>query len=82
MPTFFANFFEYTIASSIDMPEIGIKGHTSVAPIRGCSPLCFCMLMSSDAFINLKAALITDSGSPANVITVRFVAFPDLHQVM
>ena len=25
---------------------------------------------------NLKAALITDSGSPANVITVRFVAFP------
>ena len=56
---------------------MGTKGHTSVAPKRGCSPLCLLISMSSEAFlINLKAASITCSGSPTKVITVRLVAAP------
>ena len=59
------------------IPEIGTRGQTSVAPIRGCSPLCLVMSINSPAFlIAKKAASITASGLPTNVTTVRLVAFP------
>ena len=56
---------------------MGTKGQTSVAPKRGCSPICLLISISSDAFfINLKAASMTFFGSPTKVITVLLVAFP------
>ena len=59
------------------MFAIGTKGHTSVAPNLGCSPVCLLISMSSLAFLmSLNAASITCSGSPTKVITVLFVAFP------
>ena len=59
------------------MLETGINGHTSVAPNLGCSPLCLVIsIFSLATFIALKAALITESGSPTKVITVLFVALP------
>ena len=33
------------------MPEMGTSGHTSVAPNRGCSPWCWLMSISSEAFL-------------------------------
>ena len=59
------------------MPEIGINGQTSTAPILGCSPKCFRISISSLALeINLNAASTIISASPTNVITVLLVAFP------
>ena len=56
---------------------IGINGHTSVAPMRGCSPLCLLISINSPAFlIATKAASITACGVPTKVTTVRLVAFP------
>ncbi|MBI3593080.1 MAG: tyrosine-type recombinase/integrase [Nitrospirae bacterium] len=50
---------------------MGINGQTSVAPMRGCSPLCLLMSISSPAFfIALNAASITASGFPTKVTTV------------
>ena len=67
----------YSAHSSIVTPEIGTSGQTSVAPKRGCSPWCFDMSISSAALRTTRtAASITASGSPAKVITVRFVALP------
>ena len=63
--------------SSRVMPDTGIKGHTSQAPIRGCAPLCWRMSISSVArLIAATAASHTASGSPTKVTTVRFVASP------
>ena len=59
------------------MFEIGTNGHTSVAPILGCSPLCSLISINFCAFlINRNAASTTSFGSPTNVITVLLVAFP------
>ena len=58
--------------------DTGINGHTSVAPIRGCSPLCLDISISSEAvLIELNAASITLSGGPIKVTTVRFIDFPE-----
>src|SRR6266404_295224 len=55
----------------------GMNGQTSVAPMRGCAPLCLRISMSSAAFfIPRQAASITASGLPTNVTTVRFVLAP------
>ena len=48
--TFFANSFENFTQSSIFTPEIGIKGHTSVAPILAWAPLCRLISIISVAF--------------------------------
>ena len=59
------------------MLAIGISGQTSVAPIRGCSPLCLLISINSPAFFMArKAASITASGTPTKVTTVRLVALP------
>ena len=71
------NLWAYGTNSSNVMPATGTKGHTSVAPMRGCSPLWLRMSISSAAFLtNRKAASITASGSPTKVITVRLVVAP------
>ena len=58
-------------------PETGTKGQTSVAPMRGCAPLCLLMSMSSAALrMARKAASATASGEPTKVKTVRLVAAP------
>ena len=57
----------------------GISGSTSVAPMRGCAPLCLRMSISSAAFFTpAKAASTTASGEPTNVTTVRLVASPGI----
>ena len=59
------------------MPETGTNGQTSVAPIRGCSPVCRRMSMDSAAAAMARnAASTTASGAPAKVTTVRLVALP------
>ena len=76
-PTRSASFRAHSTVSSIVRPEIGTRGQTSVAPIRGCSPECLRMSISSAAFrIARKAASTTASGGPAKVTTVRFVERP------
>ena len=63
--------------SSMVTPATGTNGHTSVAPMRGCSPVCFDMSISSEAFlIKQNAASPTVSGGPTNVMTVRLVLLP------
>ena len=76
-PTRFPNFLAYSAVSSMLMPLTGINGQTSVAPIRGCSPLCLLISITSAAFFIAKyAASITALGSPTKVTTVLLVAFP------
>ena len=59
------------------MPAIGIRGSTSVAPMRGCAPLWRRMsIVSAARFTPRKAASTTSSGDPTNVTTVRLVASP------
>ncbi len=54
-----------------------MNGQTSVAPMRGCAPVCFRMSINSAAFwIPRNAASTAASGVPANVTTVRFVLAP------
>ena len=63
--------------SSIVTPATGTKGTTSVAPIRGCSPLWWRMSMSCAALATAtKAASATASGAPTMVTTVRLVLAP------
>ena len=63
--------------SSSVMPEMGISGRTSVAPMRGCAPLWWRMSISSAARRTpAKAASTTASGEPTKVTTVRLVASP------
>src|SRR5437773_3590810 len=51
---------------------MGINGSTSVAPTRGCAPLCFVKSINSMALpVPSSAASATASGSPANVTTER-----------
>ena len=77
LPTRSPSLWAYVTTSSISMLAMGTKGQTSVAPIRGCSPECLLMSMSSDAFLMAKkAASITSSGVPTKVTTVLLVAFP------
>src|SRR5882757_6523641 len=53
-------------------PSMGINGSTSVAPTRGCAPLCFVRSISSTALpVPRSAASATASGSPASVSTER-----------
>src|SRR5882757_6726565 len=53
-------------------PSMGINGSTSVAPTRGCAPLCFVRSISSTALpVPRSAASATASGSPASVTTER-----------
>lgn len=55
----------------------GMKGQTSQAPIRGCSPWCFLISMSSLATLQaLKAPSTTASGEPTKVQTVLLVDLP------
>ncbi len=76
-PTRSASFRASTIVSSIEILATGTSGQTSVAPNRGCSPWCLLMSITWAAFfIPLNAASTTASGSPTNVTTVLFVAFP------
>src|SRR3954467_1938547 len=76
-PTRFPNLFAQSIASSQLTSLTGINGQTSVAPIRGCAPVCFRMSISSAAFwIPRKAASTAASGLPAKVTTVLFVLAP------
>ena len=63
--------------SSVVTPVTGTNGQTSVAPIRGCDPLCLLISISSEAFfIELNAAFLTASGEPIKVTTVRFISKP------
>src|ERR1700730_3876401 len=56
----------------MDTPFSGTNGITSVAPIRGCTPVWRVMSMSSAALPAPRiAASVTASGLPANVITER-----------
>src|SRR5882724_11429885 len=58
--------------SSIVTPSMGINGSTSVAPTRGCAPLCLVRSISSMALpVPRSAASATASGSPARVTTER-----------
>ncbi len=76
-PTRSASRRDHSAASSSVMPAMGISGQTSVAPIRGCSPWCRRMSISSAALrMAWNAASTTGSGSPAKVTTVRLVAWP------
>ncbi len=76
-PTLLPRRFESSTQSSMVTPETGTKGQTSVAPCRGCAPVCSRMSMSSAAFfMSPKADSSTASGSPAKVITVLLVAAP------
>ena len=76
-PTLLASCCAYFAVSSIVIFAMGISGQTSVAPMRGCSPLCLLMSINSPAFLMaLKAASITLAGSPTMVTTVRLVALP------
>jgi len=60
------------IQSSIVMPDMGTKGTTSTAPIRGCSPLWCLRSMSSIAFwLAARAASFTGPGAPTKLITDR-----------
>src|SRR5437660_1133050 len=53
-------------------PSIGINGSTSVAPTRGCAPVCFVRSINSMALpVHSNAASATASGSPARVTTER-----------
>ena len=66
-----------TTTSSMSMPATGTSGQTSVAPMRGCSPLCCRMSMRAAAsWIARKAASTTSAGAPTKVITVRLVSRP------
>ncbi len=70
-PTSFPSSSDNFTHSSFVTLATGIIGHTSVAPILGCSPFCRDMSIRSDAVdIALNAASFTWSGSPAKVITV------------
>src|SRR5580765_3996292 len=54
------------------MPSSGMNGITSVAPMRGCTPLCCVRSMSSAALPAARmAASATASGLPTSVITER-----------
>ena len=76
-PALSASLCAHCAASSIDILAMGMSGHTSVAPMRGCSPWCLLMSISSLAFfIARKAASTTGPGSPTKVTTVRLVALP------
>ena len=58
--------------SSIVAPSSGMNGQTSVAPMRGCSPLCAVRSIRSRAFaMPLKAACTACSRGAAKVTTVR-----------
>src|SRR5882672_7414198 len=53
-------------------PSMGINGSTSVAPTRGCAPVCFVRSINSIALpVPRRAASATASGSPASVTTER-----------
>ena len=76
-PTRSPNVWAYFAVSSKVIFEMGTNGQTSVAPKRGCAPLCLLISINSDAFLmSRKAASITGSGAPTKVMTVLFVAFP------
>src|SRR5436190_6921009 len=76
-PTRFPKRFAQSIASSQLTLLTGMNGQTSVAPMRGCAPLCLRISMSSAAFsIARNAAFTAASGFPTNVTTVRFVLAP------
>ena len=58
--------------SSIDVPSSGMKGQTSVAPMRGCSPVWVVRSISSAAFaIPAKAASLAVARGATKVTTVR-----------
>ena len=68
----FPNLLAISTHSRVVTLLIGTKGTTSVAPIRGCSPLCLVRSINSDAaFTALNAASSTASGSPTKVTTAR-----------
>ena len=76
-PTRLPSAWAAALQSSIVTPATGTNGQTSVAPMRGCSPWCLDMSMSSPAFlIRRKAASTMVSGGPTKVITVRWVELP------
>src|SRR2546421_42756 len=76
-PTRLPNLFAHSIASSQLTLLTGMNGQTSVAPIRGCAPLCLRMSINSAAFlIPRNAASTAASGFPTKVTTVRFVVAP------
>ena len=61
--------------SSIVMPVTGTNGTTSVAPMRGCSPLCLVRSIRSVATrMAANAASTTAAGLPTNVNTERLCA--------
>ena len=63
--------------SSIVTPSRGTNGHTSVAPMRGCAPVCRRMSMTSAARLMARnAASATAAGEPTKVTTVRLVSAP------
>src|SRR6266496_3293222 len=77
LPTRSPRRFAQAIASSQFTLLTGMNGHTSVAPIRGCAPLCLRMSINSAAFLIARnAASTVASGSPTKVTTVRFVLAP------
>ncbi len=54
-----------------------MKGTTSIAPIRACSPVCFDISISSNATpVDFIAASKTASGPPTIVTTVRLKSAP------
>ena len=58
--------------SSIDVPSSGMKGQTSVAPMRGCSPVWWFRSINSAALaIPANAALAALATGAAKVTTVR-----------
>ena len=69
--------FAQAIASSQLTLLTGMNGQTSVAPMRGCAPLCLRISINSVAFLIARnAASTAASGLPTNVTTVRFVLAP------
>src|SRR5438132_4208314 len=75
--TRFPRRFAHSIASSQLTLLTGMNGQTSVAPMRGCAPLCLRMSISSAAFLIARnAASTAASRFPTNVTTVRFVLAP------
>ena len=72
-----ASLWASVTTSSMVMLATGTRGHTSIAPNRGCAPVWVRMSMSSLALAAARtAASITGSGAPTNVTTVRLVATP------
>src|SRR5207237_7572199 len=69
--------FAHAITSSQLTLLTGMNGQTSVAPMRGCAPLCLRISINSDAFLIARnAASTAASGLPTNVTTVRLVLAP------